>query len=191
MITGAQTTSASNEGNTTLEIIANVGITIIDNDIDFGQGYVSSTSDYAIIDTHEGYTNWLNSTGGTGFTTDFHTIENTGSTASKFHVEVADESVENAEYWLCGGGTNCPSEVAIVKVKSLENELGSCTGSLIDEYETLLDHINRVASITLCDNFNPVDSMDTLNVYYYIAIPQEAPTGLKQLQILYSAEETA
>ena len=189
-ISGAQITSDTGQGHTSLEILANVGIEVINGSVNLGSGYVDSRFGFAVIDTFNsaGELNWLSGSGDATEVNDYHLIRNTGSSPVTLYVS-ENSGFSNAEEWLCGDASRCPSIVADLKVLAKENEIGSCTGWLRDTlFGNLMSYASRSGTVELCSNFNPVDSSDELKVYYKIVIPQEAPTGTKTLDLLYTAE---
>ncbi len=189
LISGAQTTSIDASGNTSIEILANVGISIVEGDINLGSGYVDSRFGFAVIDTFNsaGELNWLNSSGSATDVEQYHLIRNTGSTPVVLYVS-ENSGFSNAEEWLCGDSIRCPSIVADLKVLAKEHEVGSCTGWLRDTvFGNLMSYASRSGTVELCSNLNPVDSSDELRVYYKVVIPVEAPTGTKTLNLIYTA----
>ncbi|MBT3298639.1 hypothetical protein HN385_06940 [archaeon] len=188
VISGAVTSSATDTGNTTLEILANVGLSVDDFSIDLGSGYVNSSVPFATIDTGETVeTQWLNSTNGIHTINDGHTLNNTGSTTVNISVAA---SVSNADEWLCGDatGATCPGNNSWVKVYIADSTFDACFGFEKTTAGTFLTHNTVIPSVLLCGNMMPNDGQDQFRVNYVVRIPQEAPTGTKTATFTYTAE---
>ncbi|MBT3297296.1 hypothetical protein HN385_00045 [archaeon] len=190
VIGGAVTSNATSTGNTTLEILSNVGLQVHDSEMDLGSGYVNSSAILGSIDTLAGANNWLNSTGQTPVINNVgHTLNNTGSSPVNVTIQVTSHT--NAEHWLCNdaGGSSCPGDNAFLDVKALEGpESNSCIGAGEQNEWTSLMGYNNQTTVLLCPVLMPVDSNDELITYYKFGIPQEAPTGTKTVFVQFTAE---
>ncbi|MBT3450739.1 hypothetical protein HN652_03185, partial [archaeon] len=187
VISGAVTSSATDTGNTTLEILANVGLNVDDTTIDFLSGYVNSTQAVAILDSSgTNITDWLNSTGSpfTNFADTSHRLNNTGSTPVNVTVSM---DKDNAEHWLCGqSGATCPGDNAMVQVKALDTT-SACIDGEVNTYTEVADYDSK-STVLLCTNFKPTDGSDTLETLYQLTLPQEAPTGTVTAVFTYTVE---
>ncbi|MBT3297665.1 hypothetical protein HN385_01980 [archaeon] len=185
VISGAVTSSATDTGNTTLEVLANVGLNLDDNAIDLGAGYVDGISSTGIITTDGTVVSWKNSTGGTPTISDKHTLNNTGSTTVNVTVSM---DKDDSEHWLCGAsGSTCPGDNAQVDVKMTESAGDSCISGEQTGYVVLANTTSK-NTVKLCDSFKPTDGTDTFDVHFGLTIPQEAPTGTKTAIFTYIAE---
>ncbi|MBT3451087.1 hypothetical protein HN652_03730, partial [archaeon] len=188
VISGAVTSSATDTGNTTLEILANVGLNVDDAEIDIGSGYVNGTSSTAVVGT-SGVPplNWLNSTGGlVASVIDTHQLNNTGS--SPVNITVSMNTLADAEEWLCGAsGATCPGDNAMVEVKMEELDGDSCIGTEQTSWLELANYTTK-STVLLCSNMKPTDGTDVFDVDFQLTIPQEAPTGSKTATFTYTAE---
>ncbi|MBT3298011.1 hypothetical protein HN385_03740 [archaeon] len=190
ILSGAVTSSATDTGNTTLEILANVGLNIEDSTIDIGSGYVNSTATHASVSSYPSSPDfdWLNASElPAGDINDYHLLNNTGSTTVNLTVQ-QNSGYQNAEQFLCGDNSTCPSDMAELTVRSSEGNSNSCILGLNSGYEMLLGDQINYGPVVICDQFQPVDGDDEIQVYYKVLIPQEAPTGQKTINLLYTAE---
>ena len=192
VISGAVTSSATDTGNTTLEILANVGLVVEDNAVDFGSGYVNSTTSFARIDSR-GSTpeeNWLNETGSLHDISDSMLLNNTGSTVVNLTIQ-QNSGYEDAEHWLCGdtdSSATCPSDYAKLEVRINEPSGDSCIGGELGGWVTMMNSTDDRGARLLCNDFIPNDGVDSLEIFFRTSIPQEAPTGTLPLVVLYSVE---
>ncbi|MBT3298534.1 hypothetical protein HN385_06415, partial [archaeon] len=187
VISGAVTSSATDTGNTTLEILANVGLAVNDAEIDLGSGYVNSTQAVAILDgSNTNASHWLNSTDSLLTSDDWHRVNNTGS--SPVNLTVSMNTHADAEEWLCGAsGATCPGDNAMVQVKQVDFT-SACIGATDQTTYVELADYNSKSTVLLCSSLKPTDGTDTVDVYYQLTVPQEAPTGSKTATFTYTAE---
>jgi|GEM_PF-2800947 len=169
--TGTASVTVSGAAGTT-------GITLTDETIDFGAGYVWANASLAILDSSDSSVVNGSWTG----VTDAMTITNSGT--RPINVTVVMDSAD-AEAFLCGTG-DCPNTAtAKVEVKAADNESNSCLSDLQDTYATLADASGK-NTVILCSNLAYADSNDAIDMSMRLTIPYDAASGAKQETLTFT-----
>ncbi len=172
------TGKATDTGTASVEITGAAGITLTDETIDFGAGYVWANASLAILDSSDSSVVNGSWTG----VTDAMTITNSGT--RPINVTVVMDSAD-AEAFLCGTG-DCPNTAtAKVEVKAADNESNSCLSDLQDTYATLADASGK-NTVILCSNLAYADSNDAIDMSMRLTIPYDAASGAKQETLTFT-----
>lgn len=192
ILSGAQITNETT-GNTTLELLANVGIEVVSDtaNMNIGTGYVTIGQDSATINTGTSPSNtyWKNSTGDDAAGVRMvHTINQTGSTAAILTVNIGSTTAED---FLCGGDGGCAgTDVAQVKVKVDADTHSTCITGEQTSYALIANATDKVSDVQLCSEFLPAGTGDSeLDIAFELTVPSDAPTGVKSTTFTYTAEE--
>jgi len=163
---------------TTTTTVCSAGITVTDDSIDFGSGYVWANATSAILDSsNSGVTN-----GSWKGVEDRITIENTGTCVMK--VTVAMDSAD-AEAFLCGTG-DCPNTATAKVEVEIDMVVGvACTSGLQNTYTTLAD-ANGKNTVTLCGEMSYGSGNDQMLMSMRLTIPYDARTGSKSETLTFT-----
>ena len=172
------TGKATDTGTASVEITGAAGITLTDETIDFGAGYVWANASLAILDSSDSSVVNGSWTG----VTDAMTITNSGTQAINVTVSMASA---DAEVFLCGTG-DCPNTAtAKVEVKAADNEANSCITGLQSTYTDLGTASTKI-TVLLCSNLAYADSNDAIDMNVRIKIPYDADSGAKQETLTFT-----
>jgi hypothetical protein len=156
-----------------------LSITLIDNLVDFGTGYVNSGDAYAIVDSNDTASgtagNWTSTADGAGgwpgASTDYMTLENNGNVDAKVNISAS----ANAATFI--GGTSPAQNYA-----GADNEAGSCVAGLQSAYTAL-----TTSQKVLCTNLTYGAANDAVDIMYKLTIPSDATPSAKSNTITFSA----
>ena len=159
----------------------NVAVTVSGN-IDFGEGYVNSSTSFANMSSKVAYTaetGWIN-TSGTSWAVETNiTINNTGNTVANLTFS-ANESVA---VWIGG-----PYADADARMDFDEREAGSCTGTLASAFniQPNVTEQNVCTSATRGLGFNFTDVSDEIASYVNLLLPGQVPTGQRSTTLTFT-----
>ncbi|MBI4981004.1 hypothetical protein HZC30_05620 [Candidatus Woesearchaeota archaeon] len=200
VLSGAAVTDT---GTTTLNLAGSVSIQMVDNAINFGNGYYNASCTGGYSDLNTTVTSistgtpgtksgtmtsycWINTT---AFGTyDAHHILNNGTTTFSLNIST---TTTDAEAFLCGGSGSCPSSAARVKTQfySTEGGLATCSSGVNNSLVDFLtyDGAGDFPVYQLCGVYNFGDDRDESVVDYKLIVPFDAPSGAKTLTTTYTA----
>ena len=174
---------SNDTGTTSVNVGSITSLRFDVNAINFGSGSVNSTG---------GFTNctmFINGTGSTTITqtgcTGFNTtnlagdfvLENAGTT----YINVTMNSSANSSTFIGGGGAGFDNPV--FKFTITNNETGSCLITV--NYPSWSDsNLIFGNQSQICGNLSPIDTVDTLQIGVYVAIPLNSLTGSRTATFL-------
>ncbi|MEM2874317.1 MAG: hypothetical protein QW063_02655, partial [Candidatus Nanoarchaeia archaeon] len=162
-------------GNINVTIGESLSITLIDNLVDFGTGYVTSGYVYADIDSNSTDTgNWTSTANGADgwpSNTDYMTLENNGNVDANVNISAGSTAATFI------GGTN-PAQWYAAK----NNETGSCEGTLQSTYTSLL-----TTQTVLCTDLQTESTNDAIDIMFKLRIPSDATPTAKSNTITFTA----
>ena len=176
-------------GTSNVTIASTVGMTVVDNLVDFGNGYydITCTSGQALLNgTLMNSTCWVNTTAtASNNWNPNHVIENTGT--ANFELNASTSNPSSAEAWLCPNG-NCPASTsAAFFLYASNNESNSCAGTLFAP-QLLNDTATMNGNNTrLCSSVNGQDNQDSINISSQVIVPKDVNPGGKVLTVTYTA----
>jgi hypothetical protein len=181
VLTGAVTGT----GTTSVTLAGNAGITVDDNAVTFGSGYVDPQFVSATLDSSlaiGSWTGWINLT---ATNIDSMLVNNTGT--NFLRLNISSETTTHAEDWLCTGDS-CTSNSALLQVKATNFEANACTGSgaIQSAYTNLLQNASKV-TVPLCTEMDFQTAADTMNVFFKATVPNDAGTGAHSVTLTFTA----
>jgi parallel beta-helix repeat protein len=164
-------------GQVNVSVEPMLSITLVDNLVDFGTGFVTAGNAYADIDSNSTDTgNWTNTSAGIhGWpgNRDFMTLDNNGNVKANVNISAGDSAATFI------GGTGPDQWYA-----AEDNESVSCDGILQSTYTTL-----GISQTSLCTSLRNNDSTDTINILFKLRVPSDATPSAKTNTITFSAVE--
>jgi hypothetical protein len=167
-------------GRVNVTITEDITIYAVDNLIWFGEGSVATTNDYYAELWSNGTkdADWQNSTAYlpdptyAGTNEDFIIIENQGN----IKVNLTVLTSQNASEYLCTAPYDCPGlPDAQYEYWTTNNASGSCFGSLQGNSSSRTDFIGDGSTKqNVCDSLKSDPTNDTIRLYVYLKIPQNA-----------------
>jgi len=170
-ITGAQVTTV---GNTTVNLAGAVSINLDDRHAGFGSGYVNETFTQANISTDGSRAGWVN-TSFFNLSGDPMHIINNGTVPANVTIYATNSST------LFIGGTGSAQFF-----RTAADEASSCVGTLTSGWTNL-----SIVEAVMCTSMEYIDSKDTLNIFFNLTIPSDAPGGIKTNAVTFSARTAA
>lgn len=169
-------------------------ITLTQQVTNFGDGAISPGA-ITNISTEQENTNGFNNGSyynGTDFGSDVEgegfaypmIIEADGNVAVS--VTVASNITVNSFMNCLGGTCDQPEHLGF---KALDDEAGSCTGTLWDNNATADWWEVSTAARQICSQLDNDDGADTLQVHFKLSIPSDAQSGLKLIGITFEAAQ--
>jgi len=170
-------------------------VLMLDDSIGMGGGFFNSTCDqeFSILNSENPYNSgdsaaaaprcWINTTAlprQTGVTSDFHVLQNNGTTPLNISA-VADR---NGRDFACGFGGSCTVSAANFSISARNNESDSCIVGLDTSFQLMADASNNL-TVGLCDRLDFADDSDELLFFYILTIPDDVSPGLKEMTITY------
>lgn len=200
-LTGAVTS----DGTTAIEVQGTANITVTASSISIGAGYYtpSCSTGFSKIRTNNTESSAPNTTSCWTFAADgvdnqsrntqFHTIENTGSTNLNVTANItattsAGGLTTGARSILCGAG-GCPvaQANALIAIRAHTTEASSCAGTLQTTGSTLADNSAVTATgQNLCTRFLPENGNDEFNTSFELDIPKDADQGARAFTVTYT-----
>jgi len=166
-------------GTATINITGGLSIKLSDMNITFGSGSFNTPTLYAILesnnsDTYNGTWSAVN---------DPFVLENNGNVVANITIK----ATQSAADWF--GGT---ASYAAMYYMYNDSKPGSCAleSGLISNLTWTPLAVSPLANET-CQKLNYQDTTDTMRVDLKIQVPADAPVGLKQNSITFSATQSA
>jgi parallel beta-helix repeat protein len=164
-------------GQVNVSVEPMLSITLVDNLVDFGTGFVTSGNAYADIDSNSTNTgNWTNTSAGVhGWpgNKDVMALENNGNVKAKVNISAGDTAASFI------GGTGPDQWYA-----AEDNESVSCDGIMQDNYTAL-----GTSQTSLCTSLRNNDTTDAINIMFKLRVPSDAAPAAKTNTITFSAVE--
>ncbi len=190
-ILGAAVNTTSGTANVTIQSVTQ--ITLVNNTVDFGTGFVNASDNACILESNS--SSKFNSTNGTGSVpcqgfnapavSQYFVIENNGNINVTLTINGTFATARN---FLCNStvvGQNCTLFTPEYKFATADHETGSCddVGFVGTSFTR---HLNTSPQ-TVCTNFDFSASSNALRVPVRLAIPRDSIQGARTDSVLFTA----